>query len=51
MKKTDIPAHWRWFDEARYGMFIHWGPYAQFGYGEQVLYHEALDQKEYADAA
>lgn len=51
MKKSDIPDKWRWFDDARYGMFIHWGPYAQYGYGEQVLFHEALDQKEYADAA
>ncbi len=51
MKKADIPDKWKWFDEARYGMFIHWGPYAVYGHGEQVLYHQCLDQKEYADAA
>ena len=51
MKKNDIPAKWQWFNDARYGMFIHWGPYAVLGDGEQVLYHQCRDQKEYSDAA
>jgi len=46
-----IPAHWRWFAEARFGMFIHWGPYAVYGRGEQVLFREHLAQREYARAA
>jgi alpha-L-fucosidase len=42
---------WQWFDEARYGLFMHWGAYAQYGRGEQVLFREHLDQNEYARAA
>lgn len=41
----------KWFSEARYGLFIHWGPYSQYGRGEQVLFREHLDQKEYARRA
>jgi alpha-L-fucosidase len=37
-----------WFPEARFGLFIHWGIYALLGRGEQVLYREHLDQREYA---
>jgi alpha-L-fucosidase len=42
---------WQWFNEARYGLFIHWGAYAQYARGEQVLFREHLDQNEYARAA
>lgn len=37
----------QWFLEARFGLFIHWGPYAIWGRGEQILFRERLDQKEY----
>lgn len=40
-----------WFTEARYGLFIHWGPYAEHARGEQVLFREHLDQREYAEQA
>ncbi|MBM4081598.1 MAG: alpha-L-fucosidase, partial [Planctomycetes bacterium] len=46
-----IPEKWRWFAEARFGMFIHFGPYAAYGRGEQVLFREHLDQREYVEAA
>lgn len=46
-----LPAHWRWFPEARFGLFIHWGPYSAWGRGEQVLFREHLDQRTYADRA
>jgi alpha-L-fucosidase len=46
-----IPDAWRWFTEGRYGLFIHWGAYAQYGRGEQVLFREHLDQLAYAEAA
>ena len=36
-----------WFNDARYGMFLHWGPYAEWGRGEQVLFREHLDPREY----
>lgn len=48
---TLIPEGWRWFAEARYGLFIHWGPYAQHERGEQVLFREQLDQNQYTQAA
>lgn len=43
-----IPIAWQWFSDSRYGLFIHWGPYAHYGRGEQVLYREHLDQHQYA---
>ncbi len=46
-----IPDYWRWFSHARFGMFIHWGPYATYGRGEQVLFREHLDQAQYARRA
>ena len=32
-------------------MFIHWGPHSQYAKGEQILYREHLEQKEYARRA
>jgi alpha-L-fucosidase len=46
-----IPDKWCWFNDARYGLFIHWGAYSQYGRGEQVLFREHLDQAEYAASA
>lgn len=46
-----VPDKWKWFTQSRYGMFIHWGPYAQYGRGEQVLFREHLNQGEYAEQA
>lgn len=48
---TPLPEYWRWFPESRFGMFIHWGPYAAYGRGEQVLFREHLDQREYGASA
>ncbi len=48
---SGIPEKWQWFNEARYGLFIHWGPYAAYGRGEQVLFREHLDQREYGERA
>ena len=48
---SSIPQHWRWFPQSRFGLFIHWGPYAAHGLGEQVLFREHLDQREYSAAA
>ncbi len=47
MQMADIPDYWRWFNEARFGQFIHWGAYSLYGRGEQVLFREHLDQAEY----
>jgi alpha-L-fucosidase len=46
-----IPDHWRWFPESRFGLFVHWGPYSVYGRGEQLLFREHLDQREYAASA
>lgn len=46
-----IPPYWQWFNQARFGLFMHWGPYAEYGRGEQVLNREHLDQHEYARTA
>jgi alpha-L-fucosidase len=46
-----VPEAWRWFPESRYGLFLHWGPYAAYGRGEQVLFREHLDPREYEAAA
>lgn len=51
MTTFDLPAKWAWFPQARYGMFIHWGPYSQYERGEQVLFREHLDHDEYAARA
>jgi alpha-L-fucosidase len=47
----DTPAYWKWFSDARFGMFIHWGAYSEYGRGEQVLFREHLDQRAYAEQA
>jgi alpha-L-fucosidase len=48
---STIPEKWQWFPESRYGLFIHWGPYAAYGRGEQVLFREHLDPVEYVERA
>lgn len=47
----NVPEHFKWFPENRYGVFIHWGPYAAVGRGEQVLFREHLDQEQYEEHA
>lgn len=48
---SEILPHHAWFPEARFGLFIHWGPYALFGRGEQVLLRERMPRAEYEAAA
>lgn len=38
-----------WFNEARYGMFIHWGAYSVAGRGEWVLNRERIPYDEYIE--
>ena len=55
MKRSETSSRpsdpFRWFEEARLGLFIHWGIYAILGRGEQVLYREHLDHGDYAQLA
>jgi len=46
-----MPAYWQWFKDARFGLFLHWGPYAVYGRGEQVLNREHIDHDAYREVA
>lgn len=41
----------RWWQEARFGMFIHWGLYAQLGRHEWVMNRERIPVEEYEKLA
>lgn len=41
----------RWFDEARFGMFVHFGIYSQLGRGEWVMYEEDIPRNRYEKLA
>jgi alpha-L-fucosidase len=37
----------KWFEEARFGLFIHWGVYSQLGDGEWVMNNQRIPIKTY----
>ena len=37
----------QWFQDARFGMFIHWGLYSLIGRGEWVMHWEKIPVPEY----
>ena len=41
------PQRLRWFQEARFGLFIHWGLYSQLGRHEWVMNRERVPRPEY----
>ena len=41
----------QWWQEARYGMFIHWGVYSIPARGEWVMFQEHIPPQEYAPLA
>ncbi|NLO81660.1 MAG: alpha-L-fucosidase [Clostridiales bacterium] len=41
----------KWWREAKFGMFIHWGIYSLLGKGEWVMYNERIPVKEYEKLA
>ncbi len=41
----------KWWRDAKFGMFIHWGVYAILEKGEWVYFNEKLDEKYYSDLA
>lgn len=41
----------RWWREARFGQFVHWGPYSVLARGEWVMYQEHWPKGEYEAAA
>jgi alpha-L-fucosidase len=38
---------WDWFEQARFGLFVHWGIYSLLERGEQSLFRERLNPIEY----
>ena len=50
-KKLSYEERMKWFHKARFGMFIHWGLYAQHGRGEWVMFQERIPAEEYAKLA
>ncbi len=51
MSKFDTPEYWKWFTDGKFGLFLHFGPYAEVGRGEQVLFREHMDHDAYKDMA
>lgn len=45
--QEDELARRAWFEEARFGMFIHWGIYSLLGRGEWVMHNEQIPVAEY----
>ncbi len=48
MKKSEKT---RWWEDARFGMFIHWGVYAVPAVGEWVMYHHKIKIEDYEKLA
>lgn len=48
---TSQDARMKWWREARFGMFVHWGIYSQLGRGEWVQFNEKIPVKEYEKLA
>ena len=50
-EKSPKEAALAWFKEARFGLFVHWGPASLYGKGEWVMYNEQIPVKEYEQKA
>lgn len=44
--QTQNPNH-QWFEDARFGLFVHFGPYSVLGNGEWVMQNRPIKVKEY----
>jgi len=51
MSAEEVSERLKWWIEARFGMFIHWGLYAVPARGEWVMYCERIPRAEYAGLA
>ena len=45
--KQVSPEGLRWFQDARFGMFIHWGLYSILARGEWVMHNERIPVPDY----
>jgi len=50
-KPLDPVRRLRWFKEARFGMFVHWGLYTQLGRWEWTMHNERIPRREYEKLA
>ncbi len=50
-EEKDRERRLKWFKEARFGMFVHWGLYAQLGRHEWVMNRERIPIAEYEPLA
>lgn len=50
-RKDPHAATLKWFEDSRYGMFIHWGPSAAYQKGEWVMYNQKLPIRPYMEKA
>jgi len=50
-KPLDPVRRLRWFKEARFGMFVHWGLYSLLGRTEWIMHNEQIPRAEYARLA
>lgn len=46
-KIMDMKEYMKWFEEARFGMFVHWGVYSLIGRGEWVRSNEHMTAEDY----
>jgi len=48
---VDYDERIKWFHQARFGIFVHWGLYSLLERGEWVMYRERIPADEYAELA
>ncbi len=51
MLKLNNNDKMKWFTDARFGMFIHYGLYSVLGHGEWALNRERIPRREYKKLA
>ena len=52
MARRRAPARsYKWFREARFGMFIHWGLYSLLGRHEWAMFYERIPPEQYRPLA
>ena len=45
----NIPSNMEWWADSRFGMFIHFGGYSEYGHGEWAMNVEKISKKEYQE--
>jgi len=46
-RSASRPGYTQWFEDAKFGLFIHWGIYSILGRGEWVMDNEKIPRSEY----